>query len=360
MSEVLDYIVSVRRKLHQMPELSTEERETGDFIAAELKSMGHKVRRILTGSVVDVGGRDKTRTVALRCDIDALPIEEKTPVDFASKNGRMHACGHDGHTALLLALARELSRVKPAVNVRLIFQFGEEGEGGAEQMIEGGALDGVDEIYAFHLCPELDKGRISTCYGAMFAGTVEFDVEFEGLASHCASRGDGIDALAAAADFYKKAPSAADKYKSNTLFHTGHMTAGSARNIVADCAKLECTFRYFDSAAREAVMMNLAKLLTETDSAFRTTHRLTVQAVYPTLVNTAYGVDRMRSLGADTDTLPRYTAEDFAFYLQKTEGCMMWLGTRDETYRSPLHSDTFGFDESALLPGFELFKKLVY
>lgn len=359
--ESLDYLTRVRRHLHTIPELSEQEYETSDYIVAQLREMGYKPRRIKTGVVCDAAGESREGKIALRADMDALPIIERTGLPFASTNGRMHACGHDGHTAMLLETARILKETKPPQDVRLLFQFGEEGSGGAEQMIEAGVLDGIDRIYALHMCPELDTGRAASVPGAMFAGTVEFDVAFTGRASHCADREKGLDTLAAADLFVSRRDSYNESSKSNTLFHIGSLTAGSARNIVADHALAKCTLRYFDENDREATMMKIAAALADTDNRFGTSHRLTVLAVYPPLLNSGAAFGAVKTaFPALEECAPRFTAEDFAFYTQKTDGCMVWLGCRDENHTSPLHSDTFGFDERALVTGVQIFTAIVY
>lgn len=356
--EIKDYVVKMRRALHRIPELSDEEFETGKFLAARLKEMGLKYRCIHTGLYADMAGVDKTRTVALRCDMDALPVSEKTDLDFkAEKN--MHACGHDGHMAIVLGVAKLLTTRKPDCNVRLIFQFGEEGDGGADKMIKKGVLDGVDEIYAFHLCPELEKGKLASCEGAMFAGTVEFDVLIAGQSSHCADREKGKDALLSVRDFLSAYPDVNSQHALNTLFHIGRVDCGSARNVVADSAKIYCTLRYFDSYQSEAVMMNVSRLLAKADKLHGTDSKVVVNAVYPPLINSSYALSRVKEVAEVLNCKPRYTAEDFAFYTQKVMGCMTWLGVKDEKHFSPLHSDTFGFDESALFVGVETMFKLV-
>lgn len=355
-----DYLVSVRRALHKMPELSEREYETGAFIASELKRMGHKFRKLGTGIVCDVKGVKQDSTIALRCDIDALPIEEKADCAFRSQNGNMHACGHDGHTAMLLCVAKELATRRPRKNVRLIFQFGEEGDGGADKMIGMGAIEGVSEIYALHLCPELEIGRFASTEGAMFAGTVEFDVSIGGKSCHCADISAGNDALRAAVHFYRSASDCNADCKNNTLFHIGKLCGGTARNIVASEAVAYCTLRYFDVSDMDKLMMRLESCLVEGDNLFGTDHRLVVNAVYPPLINCPAALDKLRAYVKVEPCAPRYTAEDFAFYLQKIPGCMLWLGCKDEKYGAPLHSNLFGFDETALVPGVELFEKLIF
>ncbi len=356
----IDYLTNVRRALHKIPELSEREFKTSEFIANELSGMKHKFRKFGTGIVCDVKGADCSKTVALRCDIDALPIVEKTDCPFKADGGNMHACGHDGHTAMLLCVAKELCSRRPKTNVRLVFQFGEEGEGGAEKMLDMGALDGVDEIFAFHMCPELEIGKVASTDGAMFAGTAEFDVNFLGKSCHCANVSDGKDALKAAATFYMKAAGCNIDCKRNTVFHVGKLTGGTARNIVADSATAYCTLRYFDRADLDKLMMRIEACLVETDNLFGTEHKVTVNAVYPPLVNNPASLAKVKKITEVLECEPRFTAEDFAFYLQKIPGCILWLGCRDVRHTSPLHSDTFGFDESALVKGVEIYEKLIF
>lgn len=355
----LQYLTQTRRKLHALAEVSGSEYKTSAFIVEELKRLGYKPKTVETGVYCDVG-RGKRR-LAFRADIDALPICENTDVtgmtDCAA-NGVMHACGHDGHTANLLNVARIVG-AKSEVPLRFIFQFGEEGAGGAERMIEAGVLDGVEEIYALHLCPELDEGKIGYCYGGMFAGCCEFDLDFEGEACHCAMPELGADAVRASVMTAEGAYAAAHKH--GLLINLGKISGGSARNIVADRAKSEYTLRFYDTAKCEQVMLDIERAALKADDALGTTHFIKSTAMYPPLINHALAVDKVRSIIADKCVAvpPRNTAEDFSFYLEKTPGCMVWLGTKTQKYGSPLHSDTFGFDEAALLTGTELFLKLI-
>ena len=263
----------------------------------------------------------------------------------------MHACGHDGHTAMLLAAAKYFSVRPPVRDVRLIFQFGEEGEGGALTMIENGALDGVSEIYAFHLSPETEKGAFATTADeALFAGVMEFDVIVKGRNSHCASPGLGADAIASAMRFAMNAKAATEE-RGGALFHTGKITGGSARNVVADRARLACTFRYVKKSGLENARKIIDRTLAECDWKFGTKSEIRVRAVYPPLLNASECVERLAKVVKLSRSPGRFTAEDFAFYLEKVKGCMCWLGVRDENHTSPLHSDTFDFDESVLAAG---------
>lgn len=355
-----EYLTVTRRKLHALAELSGEEHKTSAFIVDELKSFGFKPKTVGTGVYCDVG---KGPRLALRADIDALPIKEDvafTGVDFAAEGCVMHACGHDGHTANLLNVARIIGP-KSDIPLRFIFQFGEEGIGGSEAMIEGGVLEDVEEIYAIHMCPELDEGKIGYTYGAMFAGCVEFDVEFKGVSAHCATPEKGADAIRASIYAANKAFDAAKKH--NLLINLGKIGGGAARNIIADRCLSAYTLRFYDMAKSEAFIMELERALIEADETFGTEHNLITSAVYPPLINHALCVDKVRYLMGDiaVPTEPRYTAEDFSNYINVVPGAIFWLGTKksDGRYSVPLHSEKFGFDESALNLGTELFLKLI-
>ena len=356
---VYPYAVKTRRILHSMPELSDEEYKTSEFLYGELTSMGYKPVRIHTGMFVDVKGSEGKKTVALRCDFDALPVCEKTGLPFASNNGCMHACGHDAHTAMCLSVAKVLAGSPPKNNVRLIFQFGEEGAGGAARMIDGGAIDDIDMIFALHLSPDVLKGNFSTCAGAMFAGVIEFDAEFYGKSSHVAMLDEGSDALAAAVAFMGDAQSGAAKLGSKVRLHVGKVSAGSARNIVADYAKLECTLRFHDKKDGIDVLAAAEKALTAADAKFGTAGKINILTEYPPLINDAAAVEEFLRHADAAEAKPAFTAEDFAMYLQRTRGCMAWLGVRDGAHTYPLHSDKFDFDESAMLSGIDVLLKLV-
>lgn len=355
----LQYLTATRRKLHSIAELSGEEYNTSAFIVAELKKFGYKPKTIGTGVYCDIGKGGKR--LAFRADFDALPLRENTAVtgcDFAAEGNVMHACGHDGHTANLLNIAR-IMQGKTSPALRLIFQFGEEGIGGSQVMIDGGVMDGVDEIYALHLCPELPAGKIGYCYGGMFAGTIEFDCVIHGKAAHCALPDEGNDAIKASIMVADTAFASAER--NGLLLNLGKLSGGVARNVIAAECVSQYTLRFYETAKSEAVIMDIERALIAADERYGTRHDLVTSAVYPPLINNALAVDKVRKLMGEraVEMPPRYTAEDFSNYILQTQGCMVWLGIRTDKHFSPLHSDTFSFDESALLTGTELFLKLI-
>lgn len=356
----LQYIVNTRSKLHAMAELSCKEYNTSAFIESELRSFGFSPKRIDTGVYCDINS-GKTR-IAFRADIDALPIIEKTGRADACTNGCMHACGHDGHTANLLNFARLIAEKKCKIPVRLIFEYGEEGGNGAAHMVEGGVMDGVTEVYALHVNPDLPLGTFGYTYGAMFAGCVEFDLTFTGKYSHCAKPEEGVNALTVALQASADALSIA--HELDLLLNLGVFNSGIARNIIAGEATLKFSLRFYDDGKRDDFMMRLERACLKLDDAHKTSHKIEVVEVYSPVINHAYGVDRVREACAKAnlpiiETPPYLTAEDFSEYLKCTAGCMVWLGVRDENNVSPLHSDTFDLNENALLSGTSLFMELL-
>ena len=355
----MTYLKETRRKLHAMAELSGAEYNTSAFIVEELKRFGYKPKTIGTGVYCDVG-RGSNR-LAFRADIDALPIEEDvnaTGMQGCSAVGVMHACGHDGHTANLLNVARIVGG-KSDVPLRFIFQHDEEVSGGSTLMIENGVLDGVSEVYALHLCPEIEQGKIGYCYGAMFAGCCEFDIDYFGRSGHCANPELCADAIRSATSVAEKAYGLAKNR--GMILNLGKMTGGYARNIISDNCKQEYTLRFFDTASCEGFMIDIERAAENADDTNGTTHNIVTSAVYPPLINHALAVDRVRSLMGDRCVAmpPRNTAEDFSNFLEQATGCMVWLGIKSEGHDSPLHSKSFSFDEAALLTGTELFIKLI-
>ena len=194
--EMLDYLKYVRRSLHKIPELFHQEFLTQKFIVTELDKLKIKYKKIKTAVIAEIEGIDSKTLLAFRADMDALPITEQNDTDYKSEHiGKMHACGHDGHMAVLLGVAKYFSETKPSVNLRLIFQPAEECEGGAEMLIENGVLKGVNAIFGLHLSPEYPVGVIATDAGAIFAGACDFHIIFEGTSGHCADYQKHIDAI---------------------------------------------------------------------------------------------------------------------------------------------------------------------
>ncbi len=357
---MLEYLKYIRRSLHKIPELFHQEFLTQKFIISELESLKLKYKTIKTAVIVDILGFDTKTRLAFRADMDALPVTEQNDADYKSIHiGRMHACGHDGHMAMLMGVAKYFSNEKPPVNLRLIFQPAEESEGGAEMLIENGVLKDVDAIFGLHLSPEYPIGVIATDAGAIFAGVCDFHIIFEGKSGHCADYQRYIDSIKAGNEFYNRIYKLFnEKYQSKTVFHVGKITAGTASNIVADKAQYDCTFRFFDENIQEDFMMRLEEILIDVENLTGAIHRVIVENYYPPLINSIHIIQMLKNKFDIIQAQPKYTAEDFAYYLKKTSGAFAWLGIKDENHIAPLHNDKFDFDEKALLIGLNYYIKI--
>jgi len=360
--DILQYVTEKRRALHRLAELSGGEVKTQAYICAELSRLGVKHKRIGTAVIADIPGHNKGFRLALRCDMDALPIQEDADHDYLSQTPDvMHACGHDGHTAMVLCAAALMAENKPKTSVRLIFQPAEESGGGAEALIEAGALKDVDAILGLHLSPDYNAGEIAVDAGAVLAGVIEFDIELTGKSGHCAKPADSVDAIAAVMEFYSRSKRMfAERFSKYCLYHVGKISGGYARNIVADAALLQCTFRYFDRAHLEDFTLRLEECMIAAAEPIRAEHRFTVSSAYPPLVNSAEVVNIVKNRVQTVPMTPQFTAEDFAFYLEKIPGCLCWLGVRDENHTAQLHNSRFDFDERALVAGVEFYRKFLY
>ncbi len=353
-----------RRHLHQHPEPSFQESETAAFIASELEAMGLQPSRPLAHAVMVDIGRPGRRRAALRADIDALPLQEETGLPFAStRPGYMHACGHDGHTAILLGVARLLSSRADSLpgQVRLLFQPAEEvPPGGAEAMIAAGVLDGVDAIAGLHLWATLTSGRAVATPGPAWAAADRFRAVVQGRAAHGAQPHRAIDALEAAC----RAVCALQTIVSRrvdpvqtAVVSVGTLHAGEAFNIIAGSATLEGTVRAFDEGVRRQVRTAVDDILRQTAAAAGAGLDLEYIDGYPPLVNDPEVTALTHRVAADVlgagavQAGPlEMAADDFGRFLQRVPGCYLTLGAggADPAKAFPHHHPRFTIDEDVL------------
>jgi amidohydrolase len=357
-SGYLGYITALRRKFHKIPELAFNEFETQKEIISELEKTGINYRKAGTGIIAEIDA-GKGHTIAFRADMDALPITESNDVPYKSaRPGFMHACGHDGHMALLLGFIHWCKHNihKMESNAVFIFQPAEEGEGGAVRMIEAGALEDVDEIYAVHVDPDVKEGEAGLKEGVFMAGDYELDIVVKGYSCHCAQKISGRDALHALTGIiegiYKNLP------QSESLFHCGKISAGYARNVVADSAVANCTIRYF----KEKDLNNILDVINAETEIARAKYGVscTINALsnYIPLVNHPQACQKVEKYIKCLRLPLRFTAEDFAFYLKNVKGCLVWLGVGGTAVKK-LHSPDFDFDEKALMYGLKLYQNII-
>lgn len=357
----LSYLKSIREELHACPELAYRESVTQSVVMRELSAMGYSCRTVGTGVIAELLFKGLP-LLAFRADMDALPIEERTGVPFASKNpGVMHACGHDAHMAMLLTFARRCIEHPQQLrhSVRLIFQPAEEAEGGAISMIEGGALEGVREIYALHVDPSGEAGRLYTAPGPLMAGAVEFNLDIAGRGAHCAERESGCDALAAGTSILSGFPALEGAAgQGRLLLHAGAMRSGTARNVVADAFHAECTLRYYDRSLRDRLWKLLSESCRRAEADFGVTSALNIQTEYIPVVNHSEAAAKMAACSACVPMDPVLTAEDFAFYLERVPGCLGWLGVHEGGERRRLHTGELMFGPEPLIEGVRIFWRL--
>ena len=368
--DIVDIVVATRRQIHRRPELSNEEFETTALLRRELARAGiTDVRPVgRTGVIADVRGRSSGRTVAIRADLDALPLTEEARLPFASENkGVMHACGHDVHAATLLgvALAAQRARDSFAGTLRFVFQPAEEREPlGARTVVAGGHLEGVCAIIALHVSPDFETGTVALRPGPAMASSDEFGITVRGRAGHAGWPNAGIDAIATLAAIIQESQKIVSRRtdpRTSLVINFGKITGGTAANIVADEAKAEGTIRALDETSRIEACRLLHKIVTHVSRAHDAEAELEIVAGEPVLYNDPTVMEAFRSssrsLLGDSDVIelesPTMNSEDFAFYSQVVPAAMIWLGTRNEEegFTYPLHHPKFAVDEDAMAVG---------
>lgn len=359
-----DEMVAIRRHLHMYPELSFQEVETPKYIANYHRNLGLDVREQVGGRgvVATLRGKKPGKTVAIRADFDALPIQEENDVPYKSKNdGVMHACGHDGHTAIALGIARALVAMQDelAGNVVFIHQFAEElAPGGAIAMIEDGCLDGVDVIFGTHLWAPMNLGDIQVRSGAIMAAADAVYIDIQGRGGHGAEPHETVDAVLTASQFVTAAQSIVarkvDPLKS-AVYSIGHFEAINSFNVIADRVHLKGTVRTFDDDVRDLMEREIETTLKAVCDAAGATYTYTYNRGYPPVVNheaeTEFIASCAKQYGNVSVTPPMMIGEDFGYYMQHVPGTFFFTGARkaeaDVVY--PHHHARFDFDERAMI-----------
>ena len=354
--EIEDYLCRVREALHRFPEEGNCEYLTSEFLEAELTGMGLDVTRILGTALVAVlhGGKPGPK-VALRADMDALPVTEATGCSFESQNkGMMHACGHDIHMTAALGSAKLLAAKRNELSGDIVFLFqpDEEGKGGAQRMIEAGALDGVKAVFGGHVSPDLPLGTVGIRYGKFYAASDVITVEVHGRSCHGATPEKGADALLAAVEMIRKLsvlkPSSGDK----AVLTIGEIRSGTACNIIADEAVFKGIVRTLGNADREEMRSKIKAVTEEVSAQFNVCSDLELSYSYGGVVNTDDETALMEAaaiqvLGNDHVVRlqePTMTTEDFGYFIESCSGCFCNIGAG---CTEPLHSPLFLPDSKA-------------
>lgn len=375
-ADELELLMRLRRDLHRIPELDFDLPETLRYVRGELEAVCDQVAaRYGEGactvfspcksSLCMFFNRKSEHATAVRSDMDALPVTEKSGAEYAScHQGHMHACGHDGHMAMVLGLAHHLAESFDELprSVLLVFQPAEETTGGARFICESGVFEryGVDRVFGFHLWPDLAMGEVAGRAGALLAATSESTFDFHGKATHIAKAADGADSLEAGMRFVLDAYDyMAEQAKTEPcLLKFGLMQSGQARNVISSHTHIEGSLRTYSDAMTVAAKQRLAELAEKRAAEAGCTCTVHFSEGYPPVVNDEALFTMAREALPDLKELPEplLIGEDFAFYQRHLPGVFLLLGTGTGI---PLHADTFDFDERILATGLETYKKLV-
>ena len=348
--------------MHQIPELDVQLPETIGYLRGELEGLGCELSSPTEGSLCAFFDFGAEKAIAFRADMDALPIPEATGADYASRHpGCMHACGHDGHMAIGLELARRLSKRKRLnQNILLVFQPAEEATGGAKPICDSGMFDRyrVEAIFGLHLWPGLDKGKIFSRPGGMMSRSAELDVDLYGKSAHIGRSWEGCDAMEAACVFLQKAYELERSMPEEIprLLKFGHLKSGTVRNAISAHTRMEGGLRAFSDEVFFGLRDRLLEIAGEVEAQFGCTVKVHTSNGYPAIDNPQWLCDKIAAI-APFEHLqePSMTTEDFSWYQRYIPGMFFFLGLGENP---ALHSSNFDFDESVLPLGADFFEKI--
>jgi len=375
---------TIRRDIHAHPELCYEEQRTADVVAARLTDWGIPVVRGLgvTGVVGIIKNGTSDRAIGLRADMDALPMQELNTFEHASRHaGKMHACGHDGHTTMLLGAAHYLSQNRNFDGtVYLIFQPAEEGGAGARRMMDDGLFERfpMEAVYGMHNWPGIKAGSFGVVAGPMMASSNEFRVVVKGKGAHAAQPHRGIDPVMVAVQIAQGWQTIISREKNpldTAVLSITQIHAGSATNVIPDEAVMIGTVRTFSTDVLDLIERRMHEIAQGLAAGFNATVDFTFKRNYPPLVNhpaqTAFAIEAMRAVvgsdNVDTNVEPTMGAEDFAFMLQEKPGCYVFIGNGDGDHRHhghglgpcQLHNGSYDFNDHLLPIGASFWARLV-
>ena len=355
-------IIADRRALHRIPELDKDLPKTMEYLKTALQGLKCQVFSPMESALCawfDFGAEE---AIAFRSDADGLPIQERSRKDYASCHpGQMHACGHDGHMAILLELARRLDgKESMPYNILLVFQPAEETTGGAKDICKTGIFTkyNVQAIFGMHLWPGLEAGYVFSRNNEMMSRSCEVTVDIYGRTAHIAKAEEGVDALAAGAEFYRRAMTLAGAMPKKVfrLLKFGKMESGTVRNALSDHTHLEGSLRAFQDDVFYTLRAGLVSIGKDIERSSGCTVNIYMNDGYPAVINPADLHKRVRkSVGFFELDRPSMITEDFSWYQKSLPGMFFFLGTGNTP---ALHADDFDFDETILLKGADFFEEL--
>ena len=367
LQEHFEEMVIIRRYLHEYPELSHEEVHTPAYIATFHRELGLEVREGVGGRgvVATLHGGRPGKTVALRADFDGLAIQELNEVPYKSKNdGVMHACGHDGHTATLLVLAKVLAGMRDRIEGTIVFihQHAEElAPGGAKAMIADGCLDGVDVIFGTHLWAPTPLGQVLVRDGAIMAAADRFEIVIQGKGGHGAEPQHSVDAIVVGAHFVTQLQTLVSRRVAPleaAVVTVGQFEAINPFNVIADTVKIQGTVRAFDETVRQQVKEELELLVKATCLGMHASYEFAYFDGYPPVINHVAQTQYVQEIAKQVPTVEQVTVcppfmigEDFGYYMQHVPGTFFFTGAKNPAWETvyPHHHAKFDFDERAML-----------
>ncbi|WP_373479073.1 M20 family metallopeptidase [Geminocystis sp.] len=372
-------LVHWRRRLHQYPELGFKEVLTADFIAEKLNDWGIEYQTSIakTGIVATIKSHHQGKVLAIRADMDALPIQEENEVSYCSKHdGLMHACGHDGHTAIALGIAYYLAHNRDKFQgiVKIIFQPAEEGPGGAKPMMEAGVLQNpaVDAIIGLHLWNNLPLGTIGVREGALMAAVECFKCEILGKGGHGAIPNQTIDSIVVGSHIVNALQTIVSRNISpidSAVVTVGTFHSGTALNVIADTARISGTVRYFNPTLEKYIGERIEAIISGICQSHGAKYKLDYWQLYPPVINHPRITQLVKSVALEIVETPlgvvpecqTMGGEDMSFFLQEIPGCYFFLGSANaqKGLDYPHHHPRFDFDETALSLGVEIFARCV-
>ncbi len=370
--EIEPYIIETRRQIHMYPETAYDEKKTVKFIEEELNSLGFStLRAVGTGVIGTLNNSENGLKVGLRADIDALNVFEENDVPYRSRiQGKMHACGHDGHIAMLLGAAKLLSKYKVHLKgqLKLIFQPAEEGGGGGKKIVEEGHLDDIDVIFGIHLWNDLPSGIIATRSGLTFASSDRFTITLKGKGGHAAAPHQTIDPTSVLSDIYnalQKIISREINPFEPKVLALPKFTGSSAHNVIPSIATLQGTLRTLNPQIRKYIKKRIQEIVEGYSKAWRCSGIVEFDELsYPPVINNEEIVNSIGFILQELDELrimdQTMISEDFAFYLNKTKGAFLTLGinNKEKGIIYPHHHPKFQIDESVLWKGTAIYSIL--
>jgi amidohydrolase len=366
-----DQLKQYRIDLHQIPELAFDLFKTHAYVKHALEQMGYQTETVAKTGLIAVKEGKVKESIAFRSDMDALPVTELSKHLFPSKHeGKMHACGHDGHMAMLLGFADTVSKMNNLnQTVVFIFQPAEEGPGGAKVIIEAGIFEKyhIQKIYGIHLYPGLEEGKYGLANGPMMAQNGEFNLTIKGKSAHGAQPHLGYDAILASGALITQYHSIISRYidpLDPAVITIGTIQGGEARNIIAQEVKMTGTIRSFNTNIYTLLKQKMRDMDCGIEHSYQVKVTNDIIDYYPPVLNDEHLFNQLKQhLNRSQYEIlrPMMFAEDFAFYQQKVPGLFVMLGTKNERlgFIHPLHSCYFDFDESVLIKGVELYQMIL-